>query len=358
MTKQMRLKILFIVEVLFAMWLSLASGAELQYEFETLDITIPGGPGLLVSPMDIDDMGQILTLVNRENISYAVATPPSMRNKFMEKTWTFVSCTGIPYASTMGISITNGTIVGGCVDAPIAPMKQFGFVKPASGPLQLIDFPGADGTMVNGRSTDGKLVGQFYGPLDQRTRGALAYRFHCWTLIEGIYKQIDYPAPNAYVSCDSINNRGQILMGFTIVTDQNETVESGAVIYDNGSIIPLGKSFQHVGGPWVEFVDMNEEGAVLGWRSSGVFLWDDGLFFDIKFPVGWRITQLGGMNNREQFVGTYAVQTGFDPMRGPTYTQHGFVASPAPVKRMKQGPKDEPEVRGEKVRIGGYDVYR
>jgi len=338
MTKQTRLKVLFIVEIIFAMWLSLASGAELPYTFETLNIAIPGGPGLLVSPMDIDDQGRILTIINRENVTYAVATPPSKVRqdiKFKDQLWSFISCTGIPYADTMGMAIVNDVIVGACVDAPKAPSKQYGFTKPLSGPLQLIDFPGADGTMVGGRSNDGKLVGQFYGPLNQN-RGALAYRFHCWTLIGGQYRQIDYPVPNTFVSCDAINNRGQILMYYITVTDQNEYIEQGAVIYDNGTVTPLGKSFAHIGGPWIDFVDMNEDGAVLGWRPGGVFLWDDGLFFDIKFPEGWQITSLGGMNNREHFVGTYRVQTGIDPFYGdPIYTQHGFVAVPAPVKTVK-----------------------
>jgi len=331
MTKQTRLKVLFIVEVLLAMWFSLASGAELPYTFETLDLAVPGQPLLFRIPIDINDQGRVLTNIRTaEGLGQAVVTPASKMGIFRNHQWSFASCNG---PDTYGISLVDDVIVGNCVDAP--PYKSLGFIKPLNGPLQLIDFPGADGTQAIGRSTDGKLVGQFYGPLNQN-RGAMAYRFHCWTLIAGVYKQIDYPVPNTFVSCDAINNRGQILMYYITVTDQNEYIEQGAVIYDNGTVTPLGKSFAHIGGPWIDFVDMNEDGAVLGWRPGGVFLWDDGLFFDIKFPEGWQITSLGGMNNREHFVGTYRVQTGIDPFYGdPIYTQHGFVAVPAPVKTVK-----------------------
>jgi hypothetical protein len=185
--------------------------------------------------------------------------------------------------------------------------------------------------MATGKSGDGKLVGNFAGPINQN-RGTLSYRFHCWTLIDGQYRQIDYPVPNTAVSCDAINNRGQILMYYATVTDQNETIEQGAVLYDNGTITPLGQSFAHVGGPWIDVSDMNEDGAVIGWRSSSegpkVFLWDDGLFFDIKFPEGWQVQSVAGMNNQEEFVGTYRIKTGEVNFFGDVYKQHGFLATP------------------------------
>jgi len=136
-------------------------------------------------------------------------------------------------------------------------------------------------------------------------------------------------------------------MVYNTVTDQNETIEQGVVIYDNGTVTPLGKSFIHVGGPWVDFTDMNEDGVLIGMRSNNdgtpyqVFLWDDGLFFDIRFPEGWQVTSVGGMNNREHFVGTYRIKTGaIDPVHGdPIYTTHGFLAIPAPMKTVKKGGK-------------------
>jgi len=339
MTKEMRLKILFIVEVIFAMWLSLADGAELPYTFETLDIAVPDQPLQLRIPVDINDQGRILTNIRTvDGVGQAVVTPAGGKTRvFRNQPWVFVSCNG---PDTSGISLVDDVVVGMCVDAP--PYKSLGFIKPLNGQLQLIDFPGADGTMATGRSTDGKLVGQFYGPLNQPLRGALAYRFHCWTLIDGQYRQIDYPVANTFVSCEAINNKGQILMVYNTVTDQNETIEQGVVIYDNGTVTPLGKSFIHVGGPWIDFSDMNEDGVLIGMRSNNdgtpyqVFLWDDGLFFDIKFPDGWIITQLGGMNNREQFVGTYRMLTGEIDFHGdPIFERHGFLATPAPVKTVK-----------------------
>ena len=338
MTKDTRLKILFIVEIIFAMWLSLARGAELPYTFETMDIEVPGQPLLFRIPVDINDQGRILTNIRTaDGVGQAVVTPAGGKTRiFRNQPWVFVSCNG---PDTSGISLVDDVIVGMCVDAP--PYKSLGFIKPLNGQLQLLDFPGADGTQAIGKSADGKLVGNFYGPINQN-RGTLSYRFHCWTLIAGVYKQIDYPAPNTAVSCDSINDRGQILMHYNHVTDQNETIEQGTVIYDNGTVIPLGLSFEHIGGPALYFSDMNEDGAVIGLRwNTGpmqVFLWDDGLFFDIKFPEGWQVLSLGGMNNKEHFVGSYRIKTGaIDPIHGdPIYTQHGFLAMPAPIKPIKE----------------------
>ena len=326
---------LIILSVL--LWLSTASAAELPYTFETLDLAVPGQPLLIRVPVDINDQGRILTNIRTaEGIGQAVVTPAGGKTRiFRNQPWLFVSCNG---PDTAGISLVDDMVVGLCVEGPTQALwKQFGFLKPLNGQLQLIDFPGADSTMATGRSADGKLVGNFAGPLNQN-RGASAYRFHCWTLIAGQYRQIDYPAPNTAVSCEAINNKGQILMHYNTVTDQNETIEQGMVIYDNGSVTPLGLSFEHIGGPGLYFSDMNEDGAVIGLRwNTGpmqVFLWDDGLFFDIKFPEGWQVLSLGGMNNKEHFVGSYRIKTGaIDPVHGdPLYTQHGFLAVPAPVK--------------------------
>jgi hypothetical protein len=333
-----KLSVLFML-----MWLSTASAAEVPYTFETLDIAIPGQPPQLRIPIDINDQGRILTSIRTADGigNQAVVTPASKAGIFRnQQQWSFISCNG---PDTYGISLVGDVVVGMCVEGPTQALwKQYGFFKPLSGQLQLIDFPGADSTMATGRSADGKLVGNFAGPLNQN-RGAMAYRFHCWTLINGQYRQIDYPAPNTFVSCDAINNKGQILMWYITLTDQNEYLEQGAVIYDNGTVMPLGLSFYHVGGPWIDFTDMNEDGALLGMRSNNdgtptkVFLWDDGIFFDIKFPDGWQMISLGGMNNKEEFVGMYRIKTGaIDPVHGdPIYALHGFLAIPAPMKMVK-----------------------
>jgi hypothetical protein len=330
---------LLILSVL--LWLSTASAAELPYTFETLDIEIPGQSALFRVPIDINDQGRVLTYIRTaEGIGQAVVSPASKVARFKDQPWAFVSCNG---PDTYGISLIDNIVVGLCVEGPTQALwKQFGFVKPLNGQIQLIDFPGADSTMATGISADGKLVGNFAGPLNQN-RGASAYRFHCWTLINGQYRQIDYPVPNTAVSCEAINSKGQILMTYDTVTDQNEIIESGTVIYDNGMVTPLGKSFIHVGGPYIDFSDMNEDGVLIGVRSNNdgtpmnVFLWDDGLFFDIKFPEGWQLLSLGGINNKEEFVGAYRIKTGAVDFYGqPVYKQHGFVASPAPVKVVKE----------------------
>src|SRR4030095_3049974 len=323
---------MFKLTILFVLWLSTAGAAELPYTFETLDLAVPDRSERFW-PVDINDHGRVLTNIFENNLTQAVVTPGmNKRHEFKDKPWKFVSCSDP--SDTVGVALIDNVVLGACVE-PGPLTKQFGFLKPLNGgQLQLVAFPGADSTMATGRSGDGKLVGNFAGPINQN-RGTRSYRFHCWTLIDGVYKQIDYPVANTAVSCSAINNRGQILMYYITATDQNQYIEQGAAIYDNGTITPLGLSFDHLGGPYIDFTDMNEDGAVVGVRNNNdgtpakVFLWDDGVFFDIKFPEGWQVLEVGGMNNKEQFVGVYQVKVGVDLYGGFLYKIHGFLARPA-----------------------------
>ena len=46
------------------------------------------------------------------------------------------------------------------------------------------------------------------------------------------------------------------------------------------------------------------------------------------------VTDVRGMNNKGQFVGTYAVQVGIDQFYGsPIYEHHGYIATPAPQRK-------------------------
>ena len=81
-------------------------------------------------------------------------------------------------------------------------------------------------------------------------------------------------------------------------------------------------SFEHVGGPAIFLADMNNDGQIVGQRSNGgpdwngLFLYDNGKFYDIELPPEFAYADVRGMNNKGQFVGMYSVQVGIDPFYG------------------------------------------
>ncbi len=308
------------------------------YEFTTVDIPIPGSPGFRAIPEDINDEGKILTNVRINNLAEALIADPVKRSGTKFTTATF-SCTGVAFADTSAFSINDkGAIVGYCADAPSAPSKLFGFVRDRHGKHILLDFPGADGTIGYGISSNGRVVGQYVNPADGRSG---LYRIHGFTWKDGRFKTIDFPRADTYTTLWSVNTRGQI-MGEYVTFDPmtNETLEHGWFIYDNGKFIldfPL--SLEHVGGPAISLADMNDDEQIVGQRTNGdadwngLFLYDDGKFFDIELPPEFAFADVRGMNNRGQFVGMYLVQVGIDPFFGPIYEQHGYIATPLPPKK-------------------------
>jgi uncharacterized membrane protein len=295
-------------------------------------------------------VGEVLANTQINNLTAAVVVPTiNRRSAKVAKAAGPFSCTGTPFADTTAFSLnTAGKVAGYCVDAPSAPSKQFGFVRDKNGSHILLDFPGADGTGAFGINDNGKVTGQFYGPLRNDHGGALSYRFHCfvWDPVTNHYTQLDFPVPNTYVTCSAINKKGQILMEYITVTLSNEYLEHGWAVYDNGTFSILGLTFEHIGGPWIYFADMNNDGAAIGAKSQNdgtpqkLVFYDDGVFYDIAgMPPSWLLIDVGGMNNLNQFVGRYAVQTGVDPFHNnaPVYMLHGFVATPRPIGAAKRG---------------------
>lgn len=333
-----------IIGLFISLTFTIAFAESIPYEFTTIDIPIPGESNRIAFPDDINDQGVILSNVRVNNLSEAlIAIPLKSKGKpFRSDTF---SCTGVPFADTAAFSINDkGQIAGYCTDAPSDPSKQFGFIRNRNGKHILLDFPGADGTAAFGINDRGQVVGQFYGPLRTDHGGALSYRFHCFIWHNGKYKQIDFPRDNTYVNCNSINNRGQVLGEYITVTLDNEYIEHGWFIYDNGRFIldfPL--SLEHVGGPAIFLADMNNHGQIIGQRSNGdsdwngLFLYDDGKFYDIELPPEFAYADVRGMNDKGQFVGMYSVQVGIDPFyESPIYEYHGYVARPATLKRSRQ----------------------
>jgi uncharacterized membrane protein len=331
-------KLLSIIVCLGA-WLTIVTttfAASADYEFATMEIPIPRQPGGFTYPRDLNDHGEPLANIRMNNLTQALIV--IMNRRQVKSSSSTFSCTGLAFADTVASAVNDkGQIVGSCTDSPKAPSKQYGFVRDRNGKHVLLDFPGSVGTAAFGINNDGKVVGQYYGPLELNRSGL--YRFHCfiWDNITGTYTQLNFPRAETYTNCFSINQRGQVMGEYiTFNPATNEYLEHGWFIYDNGHFtldFPL--SLKHVGGPAIYLSDMNDDGQIIGWRSNGaperneLFLYDDGKFYDVWLPAGSLLIDLGGMNNKGQFVGRYWNQIGIDPFDGsPVYEDVGFVATP------------------------------
>ena len=86
-------------------------------------------------------------------------------------------------------------------------------------------------------------------------------------------------------------------MRYITVTDFNDTIEAGAVLYDNGTFTLLGLDLGAFGGPIQFFGDLNELGQLPVYRSNtgdpdfdGLWFLDDGTFYRVPLPEGWFLT--------------------------------------------------------------------
>ncbi len=335
--------VLFLAAVVYALAYGppLVHGANIQYTFRgELDIPVPDHPTMTAFPDSLNDHGDILSNINVNNLINVLIVDPinPRQNKFKAVTF---NCTGV--ADTLAFKLTNDKATTGlCLDAS----KQFGFVRFANGSHILLDFPGADGTGAFGRTENGKVVGQFYGPLRIDHGGAMSYRFHCFIYDPATnrYIQIDYPVPNTYVTCPAINKNEHVLMEYITVDLDNNYIRHGWTIYANGIFTDLEQTFEHVGGPWIYFSDMNNNAAVIGAKSKNdgtppqIVFCDDGVCYNVTgMQAEWILLDVGGMNNKNEFVGRYCIQVGIDPtFEYPILECHGFLATPTPVNVAKE----------------------
>ena len=311
-----------------------AFAESLPYEFTKIDIFVPGSSARWI-PEDINDQGVLLTNIRIGNLAEAVIAKPTGHENKKFKTSTF-SCTGLAFADTSASSITEkGQIVGSCTDAPSGPSRTSGFVRDRNGHHVLLDFPGADHTLASGMNSRDQVVGHYYNPLIPGQSGL--FRIHGFLWDGDKYSTIDFPRENTYTMLWSINRSGQMLgESYAFNPATNETLAHNWFVYDHGNfIMDFPESLEYIGGPAIYLADINDKGQIVGLRSNagpdwnGVFLYEGGTFYDIEFPAGWLVTDIRGMNNKGQFVGTYAVQVGIDPLYGsPIYEYHGYIATP------------------------------
>ena len=318
---------------------STAFAAEsIRYQFTKVDISLHGS-SLKSVPEDIDDDGSILTNARIDNLAEAVIAKPVGNGYTKFKTSTF-SCTGLAFADTSASSINNkGQIVGSCADAPSAPSREFGFVRLLNGDHILLNFPGADHTLAFGINDRNHVVGHYYNPLIAEQSGLR--RIHGFLWDGEKYSTLDFPLENTYTMLWSINSSGQILGEYyTFDPKTSDTLAHRWFVYDNGNFITDFESLEFMGGPAIYLADINDNGQILGQRWNGgsdwngVFLYKAGTSYDIEFPAGWIVTDVRGMNNKGQFVGTYAIRVGIDAL-GPIYEHHGFIATPIQTKLAK-----------------------
>jgi hypothetical protein len=297
-----------------------AFGAEVAYEFVTVDVA-----GTF--PTDIDDDGTLLA--NGDKIV--------TQSRNVRKNVSFACDGDMPgVLDSYGAAISNGRIVGYCTNGAMVRQKD--------GTIIILSALG-ENAIAFGITKEGTVGGQFCTPNGPPNFGCTLHGF-TWHPDRG-YKVIDYIdgrlGSKTWSHVIAPISNGQILGEYFVLTLQNEMLEQGYWIYDNGFFDTTSlPKWTLAGGGDIAFIqDMNDLGQVVvqRWGSTGTYveLFDDGILFKVTgWPPDWYLLQVNGANNKGQFVGFYSIQVGFDPIYNwPIYAQHGFVATPAPEKRAK-----------------------
>jgi uncharacterized membrane protein len=311
----------------------------IAYTFVTVDISVPDRPGSISFPEDINNQGVIVTNIFSSSAGAEALIADPVKRKSTEFTTTTFNCAGLPFADTSAFSINNKTAVTGyCVTEPNGA-KISGFIRGRKGNHILLDFPGADHTLAFGISNEGQIVGQYYNPLELNQSGLFRIHGFKWDKGHGgQFATIDFPLADTYTTLWGVNKRGQILGEYyRFDPATNETLEHNWFVYDTGQFtLDFPPSLEWKGGPAVLLADINDKGQIIGMRYDGgagwdgLFLFDDGQFFDIALPPEFVYADVRGMNNKGQFVGLYTIQVGIDPDSGlPLYENHGYIATPA-----------------------------
>lgn len=314
---------------LLLIWSQCLIAAEVAYEFVTVDI--PVGQNKTAFPEDIDDDGTLLantTYFLPDNLVLTVdPNPRRAKNKNVS-----FEC-----GDTYGAAISNGRIAGYCTDGA--------FVRQKDGTLVILS--GLEQPIAWGIAKDGTVGGQYCTPNGPPNFGCTGHGF-IWHPDRG-YKTIDYidGRPGSYthsvVLSPTANGRA---LGWYIVQEvgTNNYIEQGYYLYDNGSFdTTLPKFYDPITGLVSAIIDINELGQMIIHRfnagPSRLELFDDGIFYQIAgWPAEWHLILLNGSNNEGQFTGSYSIDTGLiNPYDGrPIYAQHGFVATPSPIRKAKK----------------------
>jgi hypothetical protein len=313
------------------------SAETIPYEFATVDISVTGS-ATKRTPEDINSDGILLTNAIVGDVTQTIIAKPLKpgSNKFKINAF---RCTDLAALDTSGSAINDrAQVVGYCSDSQFP--KTYGYIRQPKGSHILLDVPGADHTLATGINDNSRVVGQYYNPLIPNQSGL--FRIHGFVWDSGTFSTLDYPLPNTYTLLWAVNKQGQILGEYvTFNPATNETLAQKWFIYDNGTfILDFPESLEYIGGPAIFLSDLNNGGQIAGLRSNGgpdwngIFVYQSGIFRDVIAPTGWIVTDVRGLNNKGQFVGSYLIQVGIDPVfNEPILERHGFVATPVIPKK-------------------------
>lgn len=333
-THRTRKQIIYLTAILVLVT-RLAFGADVSYEFLTLDVKVPNRPNMFTTPVDINSKEIVLERTWEQNPLAQGGLIVTPNNKKFRK---FRNLELFDCVDTDPTSINDaGQVTGFCGSGA--------FLRQPNGSILFLNPPGTIGNNATGLgiSSNGKVAGQFC----QVTPGVggCLWRGFTWHPVEG-YRLIDFIdgfgiGTHTDTAVLAVTANGKALIEYITEDAGNNTLAHGFAIYDNGTFShPFPLSFEWRGGPYLTMADFNdnEQTIIVFSNNDGtpyrLSLYDDGRFWDIAgWPLNWALVEIGGMSNDGTFVGSYFIPPA-NPF-GPIEIK-GFVATLAPQRLGKK----------------------
>jgi uncharacterized membrane protein len=267
---------------------SAAGAADIPYSFEVLDVhQIPV---------------QTLISMNERNERTAWTLPQGQNSKGIYTNAkgqdTLFDCGGATPGDTQPGKINGHGVIGGWCTIGLTTV---GFLRdPKKDALTFVTVSGADQTLILGLNSRNHAVGQYYNPLELNRSGL--YRIHGFLWDGAKTITIDVPVTNSVTTLLGIDDGGRILgQYFTFDPATNETSASVSFLYDNGQF----SAIKVPGSTFSDAWDINRLGQIIGNSDLGVFFYDDGNFYTVQSPQGFRIVSVDNIDDDGRIVGRY-----------------------------------------------------
>ena len=322
------MEFLLCVIILLVLTLAVVIGAEapktVRFDFAVLDLQVNGKAAWV---QDINRKGGVIANTFSGGLSNTVLISKDPRNRKKTK---FGDTETVSCGDTYGASYNDGGwLTGYCIEGAM--------VRQPDGKILILSALG-ENAMGNGVAKDNTVAGHYCTPNGPPDFGCTLHGF-TWNPVTGYRLKLDYvdgrPGSRTMSTLIAPTSDGRVLGEYYVLDKDNDTLEHGHFIYDNGffDTESLPKSFEHVGGPGVFIPDMAENGRIVVQRwngEDGLQLYDDDRVYDIiGKPDGWIVNQVSGISE-DQFVGRASVQVGIDPFyKWPMYKAFSFVATEA-----------------------------